>query len=267
MSALEFEIEERESAVDVGALLADVVAVRRCACGRPALGDELAHREDGCRPMVGLRRVALSSAKLPIDASTSGRVDARSEYVERVAFPAPEVTSRDPWDGVTGCPGVVLQRAESARKASWAVRVQRSRGCAPHASHGAAGAVKWRYAVRFARAGRGAYAVHDGTAWKSVMLWGRDRTMFALASVTDLGEYIAAGGEMSDAWYDAILSRIAEAERRESERKDCDRGVHSLPRLEAFGPVYGEWCERCNKTWPLKGEPWKKTRRGTGEAL
>lgn len=194
MSALEFEIEERESAVDVGALLADVAPTRRCACGRPALGDEIAHREDACRPMVRLRQV-----------------------VERAPFPAPLVTSRDPWDGVTGCPAVVLQRAESARKASWAVRVQRSRGCAPHASHGAPGAVKWRYAIRFARAGRGAYAVHDGSAWKSVMLWGRDRTMFALASVTDLGEYIEAGGEMNDAWYAAIRARLTEAERRKRE--------------------------------------------------
>lgn len=190
----EFEIEERESAVDVGALLADVAPTRRCACGSVRLGDEIVHGDVACRPMVGLRRV-----------------------VERAAFPAPEVTSRDPWDGVTGCPATVLDRAESARKALWAVRVQRSRGCAPHAAHGAAGAVKWRYAVRFARAGRGAYAVHDGTAWKSVMLWGRDRTMFALASVTDLGEYIAASGEMDDAWYDAIRARVIAADQRKRE--------------------------------------------------
>ncbi len=194
MSALEFEIEERESAVDVGALLADAAPVRRCACGSVRLGDEIVHGDGACRPMVRLRQV-----------------------VERAAFPAPEVTSRDSWDGVTGCPAVVLARAESARRASWGVRVQRSKGCAPHASHGAPGALKWRYAVRFARPGRGAYAVHDGTGWKSVMLWGRDRTMFALASVTDLGEYLSAGGEMSDAWYQGIRARLAEAEQRKRE--------------------------------------------------
>lgn len=243
MSALEFEIEERESAVDVDALLADVVPTRRCACGDVRLGDEVAHRDDVCRPMTGLHRV-----------------------VERAAFPAPLVTSRDPWDG-SGCPATVTALAQRAVERRWGVRVQRSRGCAPHATHGAPGAVKWRYAVSLARPGRGAYAVHDGAAWKSIMVWGHDRPWFPHGSVTDLAEYIDAGGIMDSSWYVAIRDRLIAADQRKRERQECDRGVHSLPRLETLGPVRGEWCERCGKTWALNGEPWRKTKKGSGEAL
>jgi hypothetical protein len=238
------EIEERESAVDAVALLAGVAAgVLRCACGAGTLGDEIAHRESGCTPMTGLHVVA-----------------------EREAYPAPLVTSRDAWDGA-GAPAVVVARAQSARDAGWAVRVQRSRGCAPHAVHGAAGALKWRYALRVSRPGRGGYAVHDGTTWKSVMLWGHDRTPFALASITDFAEYIDAGGDCDEWWYAAIRARLADGEQRKRERAACDKGAHALPSRETLGPLFGWWCARCNQTWPLHGEPWKKTKRGSGEAL
>lgn len=179
------DVEERNA----GAVLVSS-GIRRCACGSVTLGDEIVHREDGCRPM----RMRVAPGREP--------------------FPAPLVTSRDPWDGVTGAPGAVLKLAESARAASWTVGVQRSRGSAPHASHGAPGAVKWRFAVRLRRGGAAAYAVHDGTAWKSVMLWGVARTWFACASVTDLGEYIRGGGLMDDAWYAAIRERVRMADER-----------------------------------------------------
>lgn len=184
------DVEERESA----AVLVSAGETRRCACGRVKLGDQMMHREDACLPLV-------------LAVVTSGM---------REAFPAPEVTSRDPWDGVTGAPSAVLKLAESARATSWIVGVQRSKGCAPHASHGAPGAVKWRYAVRLGRVGANAYAVYDAEAeaWKSVMLWGDARTWFACASVTDLGEYIRAGGMMDDSWYDAIRERVRVANER-----------------------------------------------------
>jgi hypothetical protein len=189
------EMDERESAIDVWSLAAEAGVVRRCACGRVALGDAVAHTEDGCRPL------------------------AAHVVVERAAFPAPEVTSRDPWDGVTGLPSAVAKLAEKARAASWRVRVQRSKGCAPHATHGAAGAVKWRYAVRCALEGRGAYAVYDarGETWKSVMLWGRDCPVFPHASVTDLGVYLAAGGVMDADWYDAIRAHVVDGAVRKKE--------------------------------------------------
>lgn len=182
------DVEERESA----AVLVSAGATRRCACGKVRLGDLVVHRKDACRPLI------LTAATIEV----------------RPVFPAPLVTSRDPWDGVTGAPSAVLKLAESARAASWIVGVQRSRGSVPHASHGAPGAVKWRYAVRLGRAGANAYAVHDTTAWKSVMLWGDARTWFALASVTDLQEYIRAGGMMDDSWYDAIRERVRVANER-----------------------------------------------------
>lgn len=180
------DVEERESA----AVLVSAGGARRCACGAVQLGDEIVHAEDGCRPM----RVWTVAGREP--------------------FPTPLVTSRDPWDGVTGAPSAVLKLAESARAASWTVGVQRSRGSAPHASHGAPGAVKWRYAVKLRQGGASAYAVHDESAWKSVMLWGDVRTWFALASVTDLQEYIRAGGMMDDSWYDAIRERVRLANER-----------------------------------------------------
>lgn len=184
------DVEERESA----AVLVSAGETRRCACGRVKLGDLVVHREDACLPLI-------------LNVVADGI---------RPVFPAPLVTSRDPWDGVTGAPSSVLKLAERARASSWVVGVQRSRGCAPHASHGAPGAVKWRYAVRLGRVGANAYAVYDAEAeaWKSVMLWGDARTWFALASVTDLEEYIRAGGMMDDSWYDTIRERVRVANER-----------------------------------------------------
>lgn len=156
----------------------------RCLCGSVRLGDEIAHREDGCRPFVAQR----------------GSQGAQE------AYPAPVVTSRESWDG-TGCPAVVLAHAERARAASWGVRVQRSRGRAPHAAHGAPGALKWLYALVLGNGKWSAYAVHDGGKWTSVMLWGCARPWFPYASIADLAEYVSARGEMDDAWYAAIIER------------------------------------------------------------
>lgn len=163
----------------------------RCLCGSVRLGDSVAHREDGCRPFVAQR----------------GSQGAQE------AYPAPVVTSREFWDG-SGCPAVVLAHAERARAASWDVRVQRSRGHAPHAAHGAPGALKWRHALVLGNGVWSAYAVYVETTWASVMLWGRTRPWFPYASISDLAEYISARGQMDDAWYAAIIGR----ERGKTER-------------------------------------------------
>ena len=180
------------------------------------------------------------------------------------AYPVPLVTSRDEWDG-SDAPSPVLKLAEKARAASWDVRVQRSRGCAPHASTGRPGAVKWRYAVVLASEDRrwSAYAVYAETGWASVMLWGAERPWFPSASVTDLAEYLAAGGEMGEEWYAGIRSRLAAADERARLRKLCDRGEHpGGVRIERLVT-----CSTCGNSWVFGTEPWRKPRKGSGEAL
>lgn len=180
-------------------------------------------------------------------------------------YPAPEVTSREEWDG-GGCPSPVLKLAERAREASWDVRVQRSRGSAPHATTGRPGAVKWRYALVLSRDDNAwsAYAVHDGASWTSVMLWGSTRPWFPLASVTDLAAYVDAGGEMDEAWYAGIRERVAGADARRKLRAKCDRGEHAQANVVVTGLLT---CDACGNSWPFNGEPWRKTKKGTGEAL
>jgi hypothetical protein len=184
------------------------------------------------------------------------------------AFPAPEVTSRDEWDR-TGAPAVVTKLAEKARTAGWQVKAQRSRGCFPNAATGRPSAPRDLHALVFGNGRYSAYTVRDGDTWSSVMLWGHDRTWFSLASMTDLGEYLAAGGEMSDEWFSGIRNRDALAAQRKKERLQCDKGLHLSKHLnkELRGPVYGWWCELCKNTWPPRGEAWKKPKRGKLEAL
>ena len=174
-------------------------------------------------------------------------------------------TAMASWDGA-GAPSPVVKLAQKAVEASWRVRVQRSRGCAPHAATGRAGAVKWRFAVRLRTADglRGAYAVYDadGSTWKSVMLWGADLPWFPLASVTDLAEYIEAGGVMPREWCDGIRKRHEDAAKRAEQRKLCDRGLH--PPIPIALIVT---CPACGNSWAFGEEPWKKPRRGKGEAL
>lgn len=235
----------------------------RCPCGARALVAE--GRTARCSVCAladadGAREPARLAGVTPL-----GQGYPPAPPVAREAFPAPLVTSRDAWDG-SGAPSPVLKLAEKAREASWDVRVQRSRGCAPHAATGRAGAVKWRYAVVLSKDGgrRSAYAVYAETTWASVMLWGADRAWFPAASVSDLAEYVAAGGEMADGWYDAIRRRGADAEVRRKARAQCDRGNHGEARFIDNGLM---GCSTCGNEWQSDGEPWRKTKSGSGEAL
>lgn len=188
---------------------------------------------------------------------------------EREAYPAPEVTSRDEWDG-SGCPSPVLKLAERAREALWGVRVQRSRGSAPHATTGRPGAVKWRYAVVLGRedGAWSAYAVYDGdgAVWKSVMLWGSARPWFPFASVTDLAAYIDARGEMDEAWYAGIRQRAASSVARAKQRAKCDRGEHAGVVPSALNPRVIE-CSICGNDWVSGDEPWRKVKASTKEGM
>lgn len=215
----------------------EVREVRRCACGAVKLGDDVVHGERECRPI---------QREVPVVAE----------------YPAPVVTSRDPWDGA-GTPSAVAGLAQRAVAASWTVRVQRSRGCRPHASHGAPGALKWLYGVVLSNGEASGYAIHDGSTWVSVLIWGRDRPWFPGASVTDLGEWIAARGVMPESWYQAIREREQGKDARAKARVACNRGSHPL--AVSHGAMMH--CPACDNSWAVGSLSWRKTNAGSGEAL
>lgn len=180
------EVEERESAI---ILAGGEGGSRRCACGSVRLGDEIVHGEDACRAF-------------------RPRVEAVREI-----FPAPLVSSRL-YSEEGAAPSAVQGLAQRARAAGWEARVQMSTGCTPHATTGRPSAAPKRlWAVRMLGGGNGAYAVYEqgSSSWKSIMLWGLALPHFPYASVTDLGEWLAAGGRMEPGWYDAIRARVAAA--------------------------------------------------------
>lgn len=265
MSGIEFEVEieaERLIPIERSHLMWG-----RCSCGASALVAE--GRRARCSVCAladadGARAPERPAGLAPLG---QGYPPAVVEAVE--PFLAPVVTSRDEWDG-TGCPSPVLKLAERARAASWDVRVQRSRGCAPHATTGRAGAVKWRHALVLVSEDRrwNAYAVYDsdGETWKSVMLWGRTRPWFPLASVTDLAEYVDVGGEMSDEWYAGIRERVLGGEVRRKARLACDRGQHAGAVPLSMNPRVIS-CSICGHDWVSGDEPWRKMKSGSGEAL
>lgn len=130
------------------------------------------------------------------------------EQEQRAAHPAPTVSSRD---GVAGVyPPAVLKMAERAREAGWDVRQQYARGCSMHGSTGRPLAEADSYALIFfghPLTDAGAYAVYRGGGWKSINIAGR-----ALGSVTDLAQWLAAGGQVATDWFEAVAQRMRDAE-------------------------------------------------------
>ena len=114
---------------------------------------------------------------------------------ESEAHPEPVTSSRDQVK-VPG-PGVTVALAAWGRECGWEVCVQYSRGCKPHATTGRPGPVKSWWGVRFARAGWGACAVHDGKAWDSICAWGSDLPPFMTLGITELKEYLREPGWLS----------------------------------------------------------------------
>jgi hypothetical protein len=243
----------------------------RCSCGAVAL------HVAGRRPQCGecIRREAGAGQGW---AEHAGRytpvvgyplADVTAPVEAREPYPAPEFTSRDAVpDGVVA-PAVVTKLAERAVAASWSVSVGASRGRMPHASHGRPGAVKtlWAVRMRSLSGAWGAYAVHDGAGWSSVMLWGAVLCWFPLASVTDLYAFVDSKGEIArdPEWIAGIRSRVANAEARTKARAACNRGVHPLAEFTGIGQSIS--CPTCGNSWMMSDEPWRAVKAGKTEAM
>lgn len=104
------------------------------------------------------------------------------------AYPAPRIVSHE--RAAADAPGGVGKLAQRAVKLDWGVRVQSACGCFSHRRLGTPGPVRSSFAVRMRRDGWGAYAVHVGATWESVMLWGRELPWFPHANVTELGRFL-----------------------------------------------------------------------------
>lgn len=238
-------------------------AVALHAAGRRARCGECLRRDAGAGVVSGVtgREVGFWPVISFAPAVTVPQVAA-----EREAYPAPEWTSRDPVPPGVTPPAVAAGLAGMAGEAGWSVRVQCSRGQRPHGATGRPLAPKtlWAVILGYGEGFWSAYAVHDGAAWSSVMLWGRTLPFFPLASITDLQEFVRLRGEVGmPAWLDAIRERVHGSAARTKARAACNRGVHPL--AETQGGV--TWCPTCLNSWKTSGEPWRKPKIGKSEAL
>lgn len=143
-------------------------------------------------------------------------------------FPAPSVSSRIDavdWPGALPSgvvvPGPVVKLAETASAAGWRVRVQRSVGQLPHATHGRPGASREAFAVRgwAEREGirRSFVAVRRGLAWDAVWMWGPGIGWFGHAGMTQLMEYIS-DPMRDESWFAPIRAKRMEQERQAKQR-------------------------------------------------
>lgn len=252
------EIEVFEAPIEEDRLIAisnSHLSEGHCACGAVALV------APGRRPRCGVCLRADADAGSGIaPPPVAGLVPLGQGFppappAGRAPYPAPEVTSRDEWDG-GGAPSAFLKNVEKARAAGWRVKVQRSRGCPPNAATGAPSAVRDLFALRATIGTHSAYAVHDGKGWCSVMIWGADLTWFPNGSISDLLEFVGLGGNVPAGWFDAIRERIAAQEERAEELKQCNVGKHPMKFRSQTGDTMS--CSRCSNSWPARGEPWRK---------
>lgn len=143
-----------------------------------------------------------------------------------VEHPRPSVGSRDTWVGQY--PSAVLKVAQRAREAGWDVRQQYARGCAVHGSTGRPLKEAASYALIFyshPMTDAGAYAVYRGGTWGSVNIAGR-----LTGGVTDLLEWLEAGGQPPAGWWERLAQRLQDAQdmqayvvRRNAALKAVDR--------------------------------------------
>lgn len=235
----------------------------RCACGAVALV------APGRRPRCGtcLRADADAGsgiAPAPVAGiAPLGQGCPPAPPSGRAPYPVPEMSSREPWDG-QGAPSAFTKAAERVRAAGWRVVVQRSRGCPPHGATGAPTAVKDLFAFRATNGSASAYAVHSGTGWSSIMLWGSAINWFPSASISDLHEFVGLGGDVPASWFDRIRARIAGKEARTEELKQCNAGRHPMKYRSQAGAVMS--CSRCSNSWDAKAEPWRKPKAKKTEA-
>jgi hypothetical protein len=111
---------------------------------------------------------------------------------------------------------------------------------------------------------RYAYAVHDGTAWCDVVMWGPDLPPFTLGGVTDLRAFLADPGKGAT-WFGAIRERVADQDARAKQRVACNAGRHDdVIVIESFlGGAY--MCRTCENSWPVGADPWRVVKAGTSE--
>jgi hypothetical protein len=226
------DLEEDERPETIGLPIA-VVRCERCGGDRVivAIAGERSPWCGGCRPaMVGFPHPdrdlypVLSGPHAPLPQGpwgvTYGPEPRPKTLTGTASYPRPEWTSRDD----VSAPDVptVQALADRARAAGWVVDVASSRGSVPHGSTGRPTAVKTLWSVRMRHPdGVAAYAVRAGAAWSSVMIWGKSITWFPYASITDLGEFVDAAGDVPPDWFDAIRRRVlaADAKRKAAPKK------------------------------------------------
>ena len=193
---------------------------------------------------------------LPVDREFSKRPPAPP-----VIYPAPEVSSRD---GRWVPPPSAVRALAAGTPVGWTVVTQYSRGCQPHKTTGKPGPVKDWWAVRFTwKDEYGAYAVHDGSGWDTVCVWGKTLPPFLKLGVTDLKQFLADPAACGPAWVDAIRVRVAEQDARAKQREACNRGMHDVVQRN----VAGGSCGSCGNTWNVNGDPWRKKRSGSSQGL
>jgi len=118
--------------------------------------------------------------------------------VPAAPHPAPERSSRDEEPEGAPYPPAVLKMAQRATEAGFRVRLQSAVGCGVHGATGAPLPVKATYAVVMSGPRGAAYAVHDGSAWKSVMIV--DSAGWLLLPMTRLTEWINARPSVPAGW-------------------------------------------------------------------
>src|SRR4051812_3435918 len=150
--------------------------------------------------------------------SAAGEAQYHARTVAQELPPPPVVSSRDMLPRNFVFPSPVFTLAQYAAGEGWIYRAQYSRGYA----------VKYRgawqeeelCALRFERDTYGAFAIYRTIAgrnswiWRDVWMWGSTLLPFGQGNVTDLRDWLAAGGEQPELWYRVIVARVAEQDAR-----------------------------------------------------
>lgn len=176
------------------------------------------------------------SAVMPLNQAARREYMNALDAVERQEIPAPLHTSRDPWpDGLTAPRGVVTLKAD-AEAHGWDVRLTYAHG--PHLG-GRGVPVRHSIAAR-CWIGSNMYAIAfyvsaDRRTWKFDGSMLRDIhgavPMFPYANVTEFREFLAARGEVSPEFFQAIRERVesskAKAKSAAASRPKKAKKVHA----------------------------------------
>lgn len=127
-------------------------------------------------------------------------------------YPAPEVTSDDPWPVDFSAPRAVATLRAFAESHGWAVGVTYSRGSAPHGATGQPLAVAHHVVLRMLHPDSKArciahYVVRlDGGAkkWDGFLIVSPSTHLYAGCTLEQVREWIAASGRTLPGWLDAV---------------------------------------------------------------